>query len=49
LNTLQWIFIIPISLGLAHATLFSGATQKLGRALSSTGIGNGFQDAITPP
>jgi hypothetical protein len=33
----------------AYTTHFSGATLTLGRELSDTGVGTGYQDAVTPP
>jgi hypothetical protein len=48
ISDLLWASGPLSSLGVGYTARFSGATLALGRALSSTGEGRGFQDAVTP-
>ena len=47
--TAYLIVMYLISLALAYVIAFTDATLAMGRALSDTGTGTGYQDAITPP
>ena len=44
-----WISVLALSFGLAYAIIFSEVTLALGRTLSDSGPGRGYQDALTPP
>jgi hypothetical protein len=49
MSVVLWISVIVLALAIAYTTHFSGATLALGRALSDTSSGTGYQDAATPP
>jgi hypothetical protein len=44
-----WISVILLALAAAYSLRFTGATLFLGRALSDTTSGTGYQAAISPP
>jgi hypothetical protein len=44
-----WLAVVLAGCALSYVTQFAGATLSMGRALSETDSGRGFQDAITPP
>lgn len=48
--TIAYVLILYlIALALSYQLRFTEATRYMGRALSGTSSGTGFQDAITPP
>src|SRR5262249_34718143 len=49
LNTLLWVSVFILSLGIAYAIIFSEVTRALGSSLSEESAGRGYQDAVTPP
>jgi hypothetical protein len=49
MNVFLWISVIILAPAVAYTTQLSSATLSFGRALSETGSGTGYQDAITPP
>jgi hypothetical protein len=49
LNTILWVAVFILSLGIAYAIIFSEVTRALGGSLSDEPAGRGYQDAITPP
>jgi hypothetical protein len=48
MSVVLWISVIVLTLAIAYTTHFSGATLALGRALSDTSSGTGYQDAVIP-
>lgn len=38
-----------VSLALGYVLAFTSTTLMVGRSLSDTGVGRGYQDAVTPP
>ncbi len=44
-----WGSVVVAACALSYVTQFAGATLSMGRALSESDSGRGFQDAITPP
>jgi hypothetical protein len=49
LNTVLWVSVFILSLGVAYAITFSEVTRALGSSLSDEPAGRGYQDAVTPP
>jgi len=49
LNTILWVAVFILSLGIAYAIIFSEVTRALGSSLSDEPAGRGYQDAVTPP
>ena len=49
LNTVLWVAVFILSLGIAYAIIFSEVTRALGGSLSDEPAGRGYQDAVTPP
>jgi hypothetical protein len=51
LNAALWVSVsvLVLSLGLAYSIIFNEVTLALGRTLSETQVGPGYQAALTPP
>lgn len=49
MNIALWISAVVLALPVAYSLRFTGATLSLGRALSETTSGTGYQTAISPP
>jgi hypothetical protein len=49
MNIALWISAVVLALAVAYSLRFTGATLSLGRALSETTSGTGYQAAISPP
>ena len=49
MNTLLWVSVVILSLGVAYAITFGEVTRALGSSLSDEPAGRGYQDAVTPP
>ncbi len=49
MNVALWISAIVLAMALAYSLRFTAATLSLGRALSETTSGTGYQAAISPP
>lgn len=49
MSFIVWLGTIVLALPLAYSFRFTGATLSLGRALSETTSGTGYQEAISPP
>jgi len=46
---LLWVAVVILAFAFAYSLQFTAATLMMGRALSDSESGTGFQDAITPP
>ena len=49
MNVALWIGVLVLALAVAYSLRFTDATLSLGRALSETESGTGYQGAISPP
>lgn len=49
MNVALWISALVLALAVAYSLRFTEATLSLGRALSETNSGTGYQGAISPP
>jgi hypothetical protein len=49
MNIALWISVVVLALAVAYSLRFTAATLALGRALSETASGTGYQAAISPP